>query len=118
MPPASFPFALLFLETDAGEIDVNVHPAKTEVRFRRQSWVHDFVRDAIRGQLMESRPAPAFELNPQPAVQMPYSDFSLRSDFAQSMENAQAASPGSGFSLHPKLRHQSDVSILARAESR
>jgi DNA mismatch repair protein MutL len=94
MPPASFPFALLFLETDAGEIDVNVHPAKTEVRFRRQSWVHDFVRDAIRGQLMESRPAPAFELNPQPAAQMPYSDFT------QIIENAQAT-PGSGFALHP-----------------
>jgi DNA mismatch repair protein MutL len=101
MPPASFPFALLFLETDAGEIDVNVHPAKTEVRFRRQSWVHDFVRDAIRGQLMESRPAPAFELNPQPAVQMPYSDFSQGSDFTQRMEGAQAAGPGSGFTLNP-----------------
>ncbi len=76
MPAACFPFALLFLECDCEEVDVNVHPAKTEVRFRHQSWVHDFVRDAIREQLMRSRPAPSFSPNPQPAAALPYSDFS------------------------------------------
>ena len=77
MPPACFPFALLFLEADCEEVDVNVHPSKTEVRFRHQSWVHDFVRDAIRDQLMQSRPAPSFSPMPQPqqAADLPYSDF-------------------------------------------
>ena len=60
MPPSAFPFALLFLECDAEEVDVNVHPSKTEVRFRHGSFVHDFVRDAMRERLMESRPAPSF----------------------------------------------------------
>jgi DNA mismatch repair protein MutL len=60
MPPACYPFALLFLDCDCEEVDVNVHPSKTEVRFRHQSWVHDFVRDAVREQLMQSRPAPSF----------------------------------------------------------
>ena len=84
MPPACFPFALLFLECDYEEVDVNVHPSKTEVRFRHQSFVHDFVRDTIRGRLIESRPAPVFPVTPtslpapfaQPAAQMPYSEFS------------------------------------------
>jgi DNA mismatch repair protein MutL len=78
MPHASFPFALLFLECDYEEVDVNVHPSKTEVRFRHQSFVHDFVRDAIRERLIESRPAPAFSVSPepQPAARMPYSEFS------------------------------------------
>ena len=60
MPPACYPFALFFLDCDCEEVDVNVHPSKTEVRFRHQSWVHDFVRDAVRDQLMLSRPAPTF----------------------------------------------------------
>jgi DNA mismatch repair protein MutL len=78
MPPAAFPFALLFLECDCDEVDVNVHPSKTEVRFRHQSFVHDFVRDTIRERLIETRPAPAFSpaASAQPAARMPYSEFS------------------------------------------
>jgi len=78
MPPAAFPFALLFLECDSDEVDVNVHPSKTEVRFRHQSFVHDFVRDAIRERLIETRPAPAFSpaASVQPGARMPYSEFS------------------------------------------
>ncbi|MDQ2899379.1 MAG: DNA mismatch repair endonuclease MutL [Acidobacteriota bacterium] len=71
MPPACFPFALLFLTCDCEEVDVNVHPSKTEVRFRHQSFVHDFVRDAIRERLMESRPAPAFSASPMPPSEFP-----------------------------------------------
>jgi DNA mismatch repair protein MutL len=78
MPPAAYPFALLFLECDCDEVDVNVHPSKTEVRFRHQSFVHDFVRDMIRERLIETRPAPAFSpaIEAQPAAHMPYSEFS------------------------------------------
>jgi DNA mismatch repair protein MutL len=60
IPPTSFPVVLLFLEMPAHEVDVNVHPAKTEVRFRQQAIIHDFVRDSIRNTLMKSRPAAEF----------------------------------------------------------
>jgi DNA mismatch repair protein MutL len=93
MPASAYPFALLFLACDAEEVDVNVHPSKTEVRFRHGSFIHDFVRDTIRERLMESRPAPTFSVGPapdsprcaggspvQPAAQagaaLPYSEFS------------------------------------------
>jgi DNA mismatch repair protein MutL len=60
IPPTSFPVVLLFLEMPPEEVDVNVHPAKTEVRFRQQSLIHDFVRDSLRTALISARPAAGF----------------------------------------------------------
>jgi DNA mismatch repair protein MutL len=60
IPPTSFPVVLLFLEMPPEEVDVNVHPAKTEVRFRQSSRVHDFVRDSLRTALIQARPAAGF----------------------------------------------------------
>jgi DNA mismatch repair protein MutL len=60
LPPTVFPATLLFLEMPYDEVDVNVHPAKIEVRFRRSQFVHDFTRDAIRQALMNARPIASF----------------------------------------------------------
>src|SRR6185312_1675903 len=70
IPPTSFPVVLLFLEMPPEEVDVNVHPAKTEVRFRQQSHVHDFVRDSLRTALVKARPAAGFlaALDAQPTA--------------------------------------------------
>jgi len=59
-PHAVSPATLLFLEMPYDEVDVNVHPKKIEVRFRRSQFVHDAVRDAIRQALMQARPIASF----------------------------------------------------------
>jgi len=60
LPPTVYPVVLMFLELPSGEVDVNVHPSKTEVRFRQQTVMHDFVRDSVRAALMKARPVPQF----------------------------------------------------------
>ncbi len=89
MPAACYPFALLFLDCEPEEVDVNVHPSKTEVRFRHGSVVHDLMRDTIREALIAQRPVsriPAVS-PPQPAAGLPYSEFS------QSLENTAVPAP-------------------------
>ncbi len=73
LPPTVFPVVLLFLEMPTGEVDVNVHPSKVEVRFRQQSVIHDFVRDSIRAALMKARPIPQFvqEIHASPKASSP-----------------------------------------------
>ena len=70
LPPTVFPVVLLFIEMPTAEVDVNVHPSKTEVRFRQQTVIHDFVRESVRAALMKARPVPQFltEIRAQPSA--------------------------------------------------
>ena len=70
LPPTVFPVVLLFIELPHEEVDANVHPSKTEVRFRQHALVHDFVRESVRTALMKARPVPEFtrEITAQPTA--------------------------------------------------
>ncbi|HXF38885.1 MAG TPA: DNA mismatch repair endonuclease MutL [Blastocatellia bacterium] len=56
MPSGTYPAAVLFIEAPSTEVDVNVHPAKTEVRFLHEGAVLAFVRDAVADALRATRP--------------------------------------------------------------
>ena len=80
-----FPPVFLFLEMDPGLVDVNVHPAKREIRFREGRIVTSFISESIRDALRNSQ-APTISVS---------SDLQFRSILA-----------GAGISYAPKKQFQ------------
>jgi DNA mismatch repair protein MutL len=82
LPSGVFPVTILFVTIPFDNVDVNVHPAKTEVRFKHQSFMHDAIRDSILSGLtqdktivaMEAAAAPESPFRPpEPAARVPAS---------------------------------------------
>lgn len=69
MPSGTYPAAVLFLEVPSDRVDVNVHPAKVEVRFREEHVIRQLVSAAIRDALdRATRPVASF---PKPEIRIP-----------------------------------------------
>jgi len=60
--PGRYPTIVLFLQMDPANVDVNVHPAKAEVRFRNQASLHGAVLNAVRSALRAADLTPKFDL--------------------------------------------------------
>ncbi|MCE9609129.1 MAG: DNA mismatch repair endonuclease MutL [Chthoniobacter sp.] len=63
------PVTFLFIEMDPAEVDVNVHPAKREVRFRNAAWVREAVVEAVRRALESDRASWSQTFRAEPMVE-------------------------------------------------
>lgn len=62
LPAEGYAAFVLYLELDAREVDVNVHPAKHEVRFHQSRLVHDFICQVLL-QVLEQQPKQQLRVN-------------------------------------------------------
>lgn len=56
-----FPYAAILIEIPPDQVDVNVHPAKAEIRFRDANLIFSGVQNAVRRALLAYTPVPTFE---------------------------------------------------------
>ncbi|HQU90884.1 MAG TPA: DNA mismatch repair endonuclease MutL [Pyrinomonadaceae bacterium] len=120
LPHGVFPVAFLFLDVPLEEIDVNVHPAKTEIRFRRNEAVKDVIAEAIRESLskagivalaQESQPAPL----PADEQVRPISNGEIEQQSRMEFESGDGVSSATNVSespIEPSLEFQSSKRFL------
>jgi DNA mismatch repair protein MutL len=66
LPSGTFPVTILYISIPFEDVDVNVHPAKTEIRFKHQSFIHDAIRDSILSGLTGDKTIVAMEASAAP----------------------------------------------------
>jgi len=118
LPHGVYPVALLFIDVPLEEVDVNVHPAKTEVRFRRAAAVADSVREAVRAGLASAGYAPATDIRDNtPSVEELGADDETRASVTTTSETPVAAGPSHAFELRTEPQQERIAFAAARAEA-
>jgi len=64
----NFPSWFLFIELDPAQIDINIHPTKTEIKFRDDRAVYAIVHAAVRRALGRFNIVPSLDFEPEPAI--------------------------------------------------
>lgn len=64
----NYPSWFLFIELDPAHIDINIHPTKTEIKFRDDRTVYAIVHAAVRRALGRFNIVPSLDFEPEPAI--------------------------------------------------
>ena len=67
IPEDAFPSFFLFLETDPEQIDVNVHPTKTEIKFQDERFVYQVIKSAVKRSLGKHNVSPTLDFEQESA---------------------------------------------------
>ncbi|MGR5559675.1 DNA mismatch repair endonuclease MutL [Vibrio fortis] len=111
--PDQFATYVLFIELDPHQVDVNVHPAKHEVRFHQARLVHDFIYQALSDGLAQTKQIEAAPLNQSAFHQVPES-----SDEATGYSEAVNHSEGVDTFVSPQTSQPSSPIGAAQASER
>ena len=98
-----YPMAVLFLDLPPDMVDVNVHPAKAEVRFREQDVVFSVVQRVVRSTLLGQAPSPALGLGASVSGSWLESDSEVQSDWQLTQQLVDAQDVGGGIRLQSAL---------------
>ncbi len=71
LPADSFPAYFLFLETDPANIDINVHPTKTEIKFENERDIWPILHAAVREALGKNNVVPSIDFDQSGSIDIP-----------------------------------------------
>lgn len=131
LPHGVYPVAFLFIDMPLEEIDVNVHPAKTEVRFRRGEAVKDVIAEAVRATLtkagvtgdaqtktLETEPLREVELLPEASIEQHKIDLRVAAESSEPHAGSRAQVAASAGFDSPSSRLLDEAATALRSEDR
>lgn len=71
LPPDAFPSYFLFLEVDPAEIDINVHPTKTEIKFENEKSIWPIIHASVRESLGKNSVVPSIDFDQSGSIDIP-----------------------------------------------
>jgi len=71
LPPDTFPSYFIFLEIDPGNIDINVHPTKTEIKFENERDIWQIIHAAVRESLGKHNVVPSIDFDQSGSIDIP-----------------------------------------------
>lgn len=69
IPADAYPLYVLFIDLDPGQLDINVHPTKQEIKFEDEKIVYAFVQAAVKHALAQFSITPTLEFDLDPSIQ-------------------------------------------------